>query len=83
MKEIQLRDAKANLSRVLDAAVAGQPAVITRHGKREAVLISYAEYERLSSVPSLGWMLTHSPLEEGDLRDGLREPARAYREDPF
>ena len=34
MREIQLRDAKASLSAVVDEAMQGKPAVITRHGKR-------------------------------------------------
>ena len=82
MKEIQLKDAKASLSRVLDEAVAGKPAVITRHGKKEGVIISYDEYQRLSHVPSLGWLLANSPLEEGDLPE-RRKPARALRDDVF
>jgi antitoxin Phd len=81
MREIQLKDAKATLSHVLDEVVAGEPAIITRHGKREGVLISYSEFERLSRVPSLGWLLTNSPLEKGDLPD--RRPARALRESEF
>ena len=35
MREIQLRDAKASLSSVVDEAMQGKPAVITRHGKRK------------------------------------------------
>jgi antitoxin (DNA-binding transcriptional repressor) of toxin-antitoxin stability system len=31
MREIQLRDAKASLSAVVDDAVRGEPAIITRH----------------------------------------------------
>jgi prevent-host-death family protein len=81
MKEIQLRDAKATLSRVIDAAVAGEPAVITRHGKKEAVVISYDEYQRLSRVPSLGWLIANSPLEDGDLP--TRRPARSLRGSSF
>jgi antitoxin Phd len=77
MKEIQLKDAKATLSHVLDEAVAGKPAIITRHGKREGVIVSYSEFERLSRKPSLGWLLTNSPLEEGDLPK--RKPARSLR----
>jgi prevent-host-death family protein len=83
MKVIQLREAKASLSAVLDDAVAGKPAIITRHGKREGVLISWTEYERLSRVPSLGWLLTHSPLEEGDIPERSGKPARALRESQF
>jgi antitoxin Phd len=77
VNEIQLKDAKARLSQVLDEAVAGKPAVITRHGKREAVIIAYDEYEKLKRVPSLGWLLANSPLEDGDLP--RRKPARALR----
>ena len=77
LKEVQLKDAKAMLSHVLDEAVAGKPAIITRHGKREGVIISYNEFERLSRKPSLGWLLTNSPLEEGDLP--RRRPARSLR----
>jgi len=77
MKEIQLRDAKANPSAVVDEAVQGKPAVITRHGKKQAVLVSYEEWQRLSHVPSFGRLLMAAPLAEGDLpkrnRSGLRK----------
>jgi antitoxin Phd len=36
MKEIQLRNAKANLSAVVEEAVQGKPVVITRRGKKQA-----------------------------------------------
>jgi antitoxin Phd len=81
MKEIQLKDAKATLSRVLDNAVAGKPAIITRHGKREGVILGYADYEKLSRKPSLGWLLANSPLEPSDLPD--RKPARSLRSGGF
>jgi antitoxin Phd len=78
MREIQLRDAKARLSAMVDEALRGKPAVITRHGKRQAVLLSYAEWERLSSVPSFGRLLMAAPLSPDDLprrdRRGLRTP---------
>jgi antitoxin Phd len=67
MKVIQLKDAKAALSRILDEVIAGEPTIITRRGKPEGVPISYSEFERLSRVPSLGWLLTNSPPEDGDL----------------
>lgn len=70
-------------SKVVDDAVAGEPAVITRHGKREAVLISYSDYERLSRIPSLGWLLVNSPIEEEDIPDQRRRPARALRKKLF
>jgi prevent-host-death family protein len=76
MKNIQLRDAKANLSAVVDEATQGRPSVITRHGKPEAVVVGYDEWKKLSSVPSFGRLLLAAPLEAGDLparnRKGLR-----------
>ena len=79
LKEIQLRDAKATLSAVIDDAVRGAPCVITRHGRREAVLIAYQEWERLSQVPSFGRLLMAAPLEEGDLPKRNRKPLRRTR----
>ncbi|PJG55501.1 type II toxin-antitoxin system prevent-host-death family antitoxin [Bradyrhizobium forestalis] len=67
MREIQLRDAKANLSAVVDEAIDGKPAVITRHGKRQAVVLSYEEWRRLSQVPSFGRLLMAAPARAGDL----------------
>jgi antitoxin Phd len=76
--EIQLRDAKATLSAVIDQARQGEPSIITRHGRREAVVLSFEEWERLSRVPSFGRLLMEAPLEPGDLpaRDerSLRNP---------
>lgn len=77
MQEIQLRDAKATLSAVIDNARKGEPSIITRHGRREAVVLSFEEWERLSRAPSFGRLLMASPLEPGDVPDrdgeGLRD----------
>jgi antitoxin Phd len=78
MREIQLREAKASLSAVVDEAMRGKPAVITRHGKRQAVVVSYEEWERLSTVPSLGRLLMAAPLSSDHLtsrsKSRLRTP---------
>ena len=79
MRDIQLKEAKARLSAVVDDVVNGDTAAITRHGKRTAVLISYEEYQRLKAVPSFGWLLANAPLEEADLSE--RKPARALHDD--
>lgn len=73
MREIQLRDAKMNLSAVVDQAVEGEPSVITRHGKPEAVILSFKEWERLSHVPSFGRLLMSAPagVDELPARDSL------------
>jgi prevent-host-death family protein len=76
MRKIQLRDAKARLSAVVDQAKRGKPAVITRHGKPEAVLLGFADWERLSRVPSFGRLLMSAPLEPGDVPERNRTPMR-------
>jgi prevent-host-death family protein len=76
VRKIQLKDAKANLSAVVDRAVQGRPSVITRHGKPEAVVLGYAEWEKLSRVPSFGRLLMAAPLEPGDLSERSGLPKR-------
>jgi antitoxin Phd len=74
----ELRDAKATLFAVVDDAAQGEPSIITRHGKPEAVVIGFREWQRLSSVPSFGRLLMSALIEQGDLperdRTLLREP---------
>lgn len=49
---------------------------ITRHGRPEAVVLSFAEWQRLSQVPSFGRLLMTAPLEAGDLPDRDGAPLR-------
>ena len=78
MNELQLRDAKATLSAVIDEARAGAPTLITRHGKPAAVVVSFEEWQRLSRVPSFGRLLMAAPLAPDDLparnQGTLRDP---------
>jgi len=76
VREIQLRDAKASLSAVVDEAVRGEAAIITRHGKREAVILSFKEWERLSQVPTFGRLLMAAPIGPKDLPARNRKPVR-------
>ena len=77
IREVQLRDAKATLSAVVDKAEHGEPVVITRHGKLAAVIVGFEEWQRLAQVPSFGRLLMSAPLEAGDLperdQSALRE----------
>ena len=75
MQEIQLRDAKATLSAVVDQARQGEPSIITRHGRPEAVIVSFEEWQRLSQVPSFGRLLTETQLDAEDVPD-RHEPLR-------
>ncbi|MBN8953364.1 MULTISPECIES: type II toxin-antitoxin system Phd/YefM family antitoxin [unclassified Rhizobium] len=83
MKEIQLKDAKATLSAVVDQAVAGEPTVITRHGRKEVVLVSFEEWQRVSRVPDFADLLLAFPGEATDIPERSRKPARSLREDGF
>ena len=76
MREIGLREAKASLSAVVDDAQGGQASIITRHGRPEAVVISFAEWKRLSQVPSFGRLLMAAPLDDGDLAERDSSPLR-------
>ena len=63
MREIQLGDAKARLSAVVDGPVRGEPAIITRHGRKEAVILGFKQSERLSQPSSFGRLPMAALLE--------------------
>ena len=67
MRQVQLREAKARLSALVDGAAQGESAIITRHGKPRAVILGIDEWNRLRAVPSFGRLLLASELEDGDL----------------
>ncbi len=79
MREIQLKDAKATLSSVVDDAVRGDPSIITRHGKPEAVVVGFKEWERLARVPSFGRLLMSAPVLSGNLPKRNRTPIRRVK----
>lgn len=83
MKELQLRDAKATLSAVVEAAENGEPTTITKHGKSVAVVISHAEWTKLKAgVPSFAnLLLAMPPIDPRDLPK--RRPARIVRRGGF
>jgi prevent-host-death family protein len=82
MRKIDLKDAKARPSEVIDGAIEGQSSIITRDGEPVIVVMPYRDYERSARVPSFGWLLSHSPIEtEDDLADHKRKPARALNSD--
>jgi antitoxin Phd len=76
MREIQLKDAKARLSAVVDDALRGEEFVITRHGHKAAVVVSWERWRRVSDVPSLGRLLAATPLEAADLAERDDTPLR-------
>ncbi len=76
MREIQIEDAKTSLSAVIDEVMQGKPAIIMRYGERQAVVVSYEEWQRLSRVPTFGSLLMTAPLTADDLpsRDTVTQP---------
>lgn len=73
----QLQQAKARLSEVIKRAQTDGPQDISLHGKPAAVVMSHADYERLTRRHRLVDFIAQSPLKGMDLdlvRD--RSPAR-------
>ena len=79
MRQIQLREAKAKISAIVDDASRGKVAVITRHGKPQAVILGIDEWERLRNVPSFGELLMSAPIQDGELPERDTSPPRDPR----
>lgn len=67
MREVGLREAKATLSALVDKAGHGEPSIITRHGRPEAVIIGIEHWERLRRDPQFSGLPPSAPIEDGDL----------------
>jgi prevent-host-death family protein len=64
----QIQDAKNKLSEVITRALTQGPQVITKHGEKTVVVVSYAEYEKLrKSQGKLSDFFRASPLAGVDL----------------
>jgi antitoxin Phd len=70
---------KASLSSLIDDAVRGEPSIITRHGKPEAVVVGFEEWGRLTRVPSFGRLLMSAPLAAKDLPPRSRKSIRRVK----
>ena len=79
MTEWQLQDARSRFSAVVDAALAGEPQLVTRRGRSAVVVLAVEEYERLQaldsgSAPPLARLLLEIPQDDGEF---VRLPFRA------
>jgi len=64
----QLQDAKNKLSEVVDTSITNGPQIITRRGRNTAVLISYDEYQKLTTPSKdLKALLYNSGFHDLDL----------------
>lgn len=70
MKNVwQLQDAKSRFSEVINLALTQGVQIVTRRGKREIVILSIKEYEKLiRKEQSLSQFLSSSPLAGSELR---------------
>ena len=66
-----LQNAKNRFSAVVDAAVAGEPQLVTRHGKRAVVVIAAEEFDRLrrldrAQAPTFADLLLAIPQDDDE-----------------
>ncbi|MER8826124.1 type II toxin-antitoxin system Phd/YefM family antitoxin [Mesorhizobium sp. M0938] len=50
MKTMQVREAKAGFSALVEAAESGEPTIITKHGKPAAAVVSVEDLQKLYPV---------------------------------
>lgn len=79
MREVQLKDAKASLPSLVDDATRGEPSIITRHDKPEAVVVGFKKWQRLAHVPSFARLLMSAPIAAKDLPRRNRKPIRQVK----
>ena len=79
MRKIPLRDARASLSSLVDDAPRGKPSIITRHGKPEAVVVGFEEWDRLANAPSFGRLLMSAHIGAKDVPRRNCKPIRRVK----
>jgi len=70
-KSWSLQDAKNKFSAVVDAALDGEPQLVTRHGKPAVVIVAADTFERLrgldrADAPSFARTLLAMPQDDGE-----------------
>ena len=75
MKIVQLQDAKAKFSAIVDSAAAGETVTVTRHGKPVAVVVSAEEWHRVTErMPTFADLLLAFPGAPDDIPERSRVP---------
>ena len=76
-----LQEAKNKLSEVIDRAAKGGPQVVTRHGKRVAVIVSAQDFDRMRGAGLSLWQyLRAAPTKGVHLNiERDRSPGRAVK----
>ena len=70
MHEISLNDVEATLTELFDGVLRGEEFAITRHGRKEAVVISWTTWRRLRRL------LAEPPLSVTDIGERDRTSLR-------
>lgn len=77
MARWQVQEAKARFSEVIEEAQSKGPQIITRHGAERAVVLSIAEYRRLTAhKPGLKEYLLGGPKVDGFEAERARDKGR-------
>jgi antitoxin Phd len=78
--EWQLQDAKNKFSEVVNLALSKGPQLITRRGEKTAVLLSYAEYEKLCKAQGkLSDFFRSSPLADSSISRDSGKPREGFK----
>ena len=77
----QLQEAKNKLSEVIARAEQGEVQVVTKHGVAAAVVMSYAEYQRLTAPARRLSEFMQTFPHDGEALELTRDES-ALREDP-
>ena len=76
----QIQDAKNKLSEVIARALKQGPQLITRHGEKTVVVVSFAEFEKLrKSQGKLSEFFSTSPLAGIDLTRDKSLPRKGLK----
>lgn len=64
MIRVQVQEAKAKLSEMLERAVHGENIIITKHGKDTAAIVSIQTYQQLETQPTIStWQALREDFE--------------------
>ena len=75
MKTISTFEAKNKLSEVIASAERGEPQIITKNGRKSAVVISFQEFERLTAkkIPLVEFLLDNPSRTDNVKIDTTRD----------
>jgi prevent-host-death family protein len=83
MRTYPLHEARAEFSKLIDRALAGEPQRVTRHGKEAVMIVSEADWlARPKSAPTLADLFLKT-IGEAELVDAIGDRSWAKDERPL